>query len=88
MLNKKNIFLIFILALFLTACQADLEKLQEKTEKIREQKDPVKQTIEETIGENKKDPEDMSLDELEDELEEIEGLEIEGDLGEIEEELK
>jgi cell division protein FtsB len=93
MLTKRkieSIFLISFLALFLTACQADLDELQEKTKAVREQKETASEEVEETVGESadwQKDPQDMSLDEIEEELNDMEDLEIDEDLDNIEEEL-
>ena len=78
MLSK--IILVTFLSLLLAGCTTKIDQLKEQI-----QNKGVKQ---EEVGEEaKKDPEDMSLDEIEQELEGMEDSEVEADLEAIDKEL-
>lgn len=79
MLKTKNIIIFISLILFLTGCTAQVEELKEK---VQTQKSGT-----EVSEEEKKDPAEMSLDELEEELESMEDIEVEEDLDDLDEEL-
>lgn len=83
-MNKiKNIFLLFSLVFVLTGCTARIEEIRQKATQPETEEKIVE---EEVVKEDLQDPKDMSLDELEEELEGMEELEIEEDLDKIEEE--
>lgn len=80
-MKLRDIVYFFLLSLFLAGCTVQGEKFKGKTELIKEKNGAVEEK------EAKKDPADMSLGEIEDELNQMEDLEIEEDLDALNDEL-
>lgn len=84
-MNKLKTFLLFVLSfLLLTGCSAKIGDLQQKSDNIRSKDGSAKEEVQEEF---QPAVEDMSLDEIEEELEGMDDMEIEADLDEIDKEL-
>jgi len=84
----KNIIIVFFCLLSLSSCQIKMDEKIQQEQKKETQTDKLQEGEVGRVKETQqKDPKEMSLEEIEDELENMEDIDLEKDLEEIDQEL-